>query len=90
LPPWLKPLVTPLVVGDGCPVHQPFVTNLTAAEIKLAKMQKNLALKSFSQCHSTVNFWQQVPESKYPEYQRPVYSSFLCVAQHIAANFVSL
>jgi len=33
------------VVCDGCPVHQPFVTHLTAAVIKLAEMQKNLALK---------------------------------------------
>jgi len=39
-PPWLKPLGTPLVVGDGCPVNQLFVTNLSAAEIKLAEMQK--------------------------------------------------
>jgi len=45
--PWLKPLVTPLVVGDGCPVYQSFVTNLTAAEIKLAKMQKKSGLKKF-------------------------------------------
>ena len=28
------------VVGDGCPVHQPFVTHSTAAVIKLAEMQK--------------------------------------------------
>jgi len=52
------------VVYDGCPVHQPLVTRLTAAEIKLAEMQKNLALKCFNQCHSTVNFWQQVPQMK--------------------------
>jgi len=57
-------------------------TNLLA-EIKLAKMQENLALKKFGQCHST-DFWQQVPESKYPKYKRPVYSSFLCITQHIA------
>jgi len=36
----LKHLLTPLVGGDCCPVHQPFVTNLTAAEIKLTEMQK--------------------------------------------------
>ena len=33
------------VVGDGCPVHQSLVTHLTAAEDKLAEMQKNLAPK---------------------------------------------
>jgi len=32
------------VVGDGCPVHQPFVTTLTVAEIKLAETQENVAL----------------------------------------------
>jgi len=49
---WFTPcfafLVNPFnvkVVGDGCPVHQPFVTNLTVAEIKLAEMQENLTLK---------------------------------------------
>jgi len=26
------------VVGNGCPAHQSFVTHLTAAEVKLAKM----------------------------------------------------
>jgi len=31
------------VVGDGCPVHQPFVTHLIAAEIKLAETQENRA-----------------------------------------------
>jgi len=34
------------VVGDGCPVHQPFITHFTAAEIKLAETQKNLSLKN--------------------------------------------
>jgi len=36
------------------------------------------------------HFWQQVPESKYPEYKRPVYNLFLYTAQHIAADFVFL
>jgi len=47
-------------------------------------MQQNQAQKSFSQCHSTLNFWRQVPESKYPEFEKPVYKSFMCIAQHIA------
>jgi len=45
LPPWLKSLVMLLVVGDDCSVHQPFAPNLTAAEIQVTEMQKNLALK---------------------------------------------
>ena len=48
------------VVGDGCPVHQPLDTNVSAVEIKLSEMQKNLTQKNFIQCHSTLNFWQQV------------------------------
>ena len=50
-------------------------------------MQENLIQKNFSQCHSTLYFWRQVPESKYPEFKIPVYSLFLCIAQHIAVNF---
>ena len=43
--------------------------------------------KKFSQRHSTLNFWRQVPESEYPEFKIPVYNSFLCIEQHIAVNF---
>jgi len=43
-------------VGDGCPVCQTFFTNLSAAEIKLTEMQKEQALKDFSQCHSRIDF----------------------------------
>jgi len=39
------------VFGDGCLVRQPFVTNLSAVEVKLAEMH-DLALKNYSQCHS--------------------------------------
>jgi len=60
---------------------------VSAVEIKLTEMQENLAQKHFSQCHSTLYFWRQVPESKYPEFKIPVYNSFLCMAQHIAVNF---
>jgi len=49
-------------------------------------MQENLAQKNFSQWHSTLYFWRQVPESKYPEFKIPVCNSFLCIAQHIAVN----
>jgi len=59
-------------------------------EIKLTEMQENLAKKSFSQCHFTLNFWRQVPESKHPEFEIPVYKSFRCIAQHIAVIFFSV
>jgi len=35
------------VIGDGCPVHQPGDTNVTAVKIKLTEMQENRALKKF-------------------------------------------
>ena len=46
--------------------------------------------KNFSQGHSTLNFWRQVPESKYLEFKTPVYNSFLCIAQHFAVIFFSV
>ena len=58
------------VVSDGCPVRQPFVTNTSAVEMELIEMQEDMALKNFSQCYSTTEFWRQVPESKYPELKK--------------------
>jgi len=67
------------------------VTNLSGVQMKLTEMQ-DLVLKKFSQCHSTVEFWRQVLESKHPEFKRTMYDSFLylAVARHIAVNFCSL
>jgi len=50
-------------------------------------MQENLAQINFSQCHSTLNCWRHVPEGKYPEFEIPVYNSFLYRAQHIVVTF---
>jgi len=72
------------VVGDGCQFRQAFVAHLSAAEMKLTEMQ-DLALKTLSQCHSTVDFWQQ-----FPEFERPVYDSFLYLARHMVVNVYSL
>jgi len=58
----------------------PFVTNLSAAKMKLAEMQEDLALKNSIQSHSTVEFWRQVPKSKHPELKRPVHNPFLYLA----------
>jgi len=58
--------------------------------MKLTEMEENLALKNFSQCHSTLNFGRQVQASRYPKVKIPVYNSFLCIAQHNAVNFFSL
>ena len=51
------------------------------------KCKKIRVKKYFSQCHSAVNFWQQVPEREHPEFKIPVHYSFLCIGQHIAVNF---
>jgi len=53
------------VVGSSCPVRQPFATNLSAVEMNLTKMQ-DLAVKKIS-VNATVDFWRQVPKSKYSE-----------------------
>ena len=73
----LKPYFTFLVnsfdidvINDGCPVRQPFATNMPTAEMELIEMQKDLALKNFNKCHSTVEFWQQVTECNYPELKK--------------------
>jgi len=36
------------------------------------------------------DYWQQVPENKYPELERPVYDSILYLARHIVVNIYSL
>ena len=56
--PELKPRFT-------CLVCQHFVTDISAAETELTKLPEDLALKNFIKCHSTVEFWEQVTESKY-------------------------
>jgi len=53
------------VVGDGCPVRQPSAANMSAVDMKLTERQEDLALKNFSHGHCTVDFWRQVPESKF-------------------------
>ena len=34
------------------------------------KLQEDLALKNLNECHSTVEFWQQVTERKYPDLKK--------------------
>ena len=58
------------VVNDGRLVHQSFVKDMSAAEMKLTKLQKDLALKNFNKCQSTTEFWQQVKEHKYTELEK--------------------
>ena len=58
------------VINDGCLVGQPFVTDVSAAEIELTELQEDLALKDFNKFHSTMEFWQLVTERKYPEFKK--------------------
>ena len=46
-----------------------------------SKLRRNpVALKNFSQCHFTVEFWRQFPECKYPEIKGPMHDPFLYLA----------
>ena len=58
------------VINDGCLVGQPFVRDVSAAEIELTELQEDLALKNFNKFHSTVEFWQLATERKYPEFKK--------------------
>ena len=83
------------VINDGCPVHQPFATNMPTAELELIELREDLALKNFHKCHSTVEFWQQVTECKYPELKRisirllSIFSTtYCCESLFSVMNFV--
>jgi len=60
---------------------------LSGVEKKLTEIEENVGKKNFSQCHSTLNFWLQVPESEHSEFEIPVGNSILCIEQHIPVNF---
>ena len=51
--PELKPCFT-------CLVRQHFVPDVSAEETELTKLTEELALKIFNECHSTVEFWEQI------------------------------
>ena len=59
-----------VVINNDCLVCQLFVTDVSAAEMELTTLQEDLALKNCNKCHSTVEFWQQVTERKYPELKK--------------------
>jgi len=42
--------------------------------MKLTETQEDLTLKRFSQYRFTVDFWQKVQETKYPDFKRTVYN----------------
>ena len=96
----LKPCFTFLVnsfdidvINGGCLVRQPFVTDVSAAEIELIELQEDLALKNFSRCHSTVELWasgNRLRSVNIQNLKRPVHDCFLLLALHVAANLYAL
>ena len=40
--------------------------------MELTELQEDLALKNLNECHSTVEFWQQVTKRKYPEVEKTI------------------
>ena len=58
------------VISDGFPVPKIFSTNSFAAEIELLQLKEDLAIKISHKSHSIIDFWKQVPESKYPELKK--------------------
>ena len=65
-----KKLGRPDVDSNGCPVRQPFVINMSAIEMELTDMEDDMVLKNFSLCHSSIEFWRQVPEDRYLEIKK--------------------
>lgn len=56
------------VVGDGCPVAPPIVTDTAAVELELLELHEDEGLKGLkiNGC-STIEFWKNVPQGKYPK-----------------------
>lgn len=56
------------VMDNGCPVSHPIAVDSAAVELELLEMQEDEGLKQVKKnsC-STIEFWKQVPEQKYPK-----------------------
>jgi hypothetical protein len=56
------------VMKNGCLISQPIAVDSAAVELELLELQENEGLKSVKQSGcSTIEFWKQVPEQKYPK-----------------------
>jgi hypothetical protein len=73
---------------NGCPISQPIAVDSAAVELELLELQEDEGLKRVNQSGcSTIEFWKQVPEQKYPKIkecaQRLIYIlASLCI-QHL-------
>lgn len=66
-------LVTPSmvnVVNGDCPVPEPLVPESSAVEMELMEFQEDPDLNMIHKFKSTIEFWKQVPEIKYPELKK--------------------
>jgi hypothetical protein len=56
------------ILKNGSPVLPPIVSDIAAVELELLELQEDEGLKQVKQnsC-STIDFWKQVPEQKYPK-----------------------
>ncbi|CAI9736516.1 Hypothetical predicted protein [Octopus vulgaris] len=75
----LKPcfaiLVNPFmadVVNDGCSILAPLAMESSAVEMELMELQEDLGLKMIHKSQSTIEFWKQVPEIKYPKLRKTI------------------
>ncbi|CAI9736518.1 Hypothetical predicted protein [Octopus vulgaris] len=55
------------VVNDGCSILAPLAMESSAVEMELMELQEDLGLKMIHKSQSTIEFWKQVPEIKYPK-----------------------
>jgi hypothetical protein len=56
------------VIKNGCPISQPIAVDSAVVELELLELQEDEALKRVKQSGcSTIEFWKQVPEQKYPK-----------------------
>ena len=93
----LKPCFTFLVnlfdinaINDGCLVGKPFVSDISAAEIELNKLQGDLALKILLSATLQWSSSDRLQSINIQNLIRPVHDSFPFSAQYIAVNLYSL
>lgn len=56
------------ILKNGCPVLPPVAEDIAAVELELLELQEDEGLKQIKQNNcSTIDFWKQVPEQKYPK-----------------------
>ena len=78
------------VINDGCLVRQPFVTDVSAAEMELTELQEDLARKILISATLQWSSGNRLGSVNIQNLKRPMHNCFLFLAQHIAVNLYSL